>query len=91
MSLERCPGCRARWAQGPTCLRCGCDLTLVRRAEAQAHRLIVRAVHAWAQGDLREAIASARAASVLEHSLLAKGVLQSLQPAGGGRAAEGSE
>ena len=80
MSVERCPGCRVRLPQGPTCLRCGCDLTLVRRAEVQARQLTVRAVHAWARGDHPQAVACARAALKLEHSRLVQGVLQSLGP-----------
>ena len=80
MSVERCPGCRVRLPQGPTCLRCGCDLALVRRAEAQARQFIVRAVHAWARRDHLEARACARAAVVLERGRLAETVLQSLGP-----------
>lgn len=84
MSLQRCPGCKARWAQGPICLRCGCDLTLVQRAEAQARQLIVCAVQAWARGDRRTAAARARAALALEHSPLARRVLQGIESAGDG-------
>ena len=80
MSLERCPGCRVRLPPGPTCLRCGCDLALVRRAEVQARQFTVRAVHAWARGDHPQARAWARAALVLDHSRLANSVLQSLGP-----------
>lgn len=84
MTLERCPGCRVRLPQAPTCPRCGCDLTLVRRAEVQARQLIVRAVHAWARGKHEEARGCARAASVLHNSWLATGVLRGLGPPRGG-------
>lgn len=79
MSLERCPGCRGRLQQGPSCLRCGCDLTLVLRAEVQARRFMTRAVHAWARADLQQASACAHAALMLEKSPLATAVLQSLR------------
>jgi hypothetical protein len=78
VTVERCPACRGRLAQEPTCPRCGCDLTLVRRAEAQARQLLLRALRAWAHGDQREAGALARAALMLEHSRLAAGVLHAL-------------
>jgi hypothetical protein len=65
-------------AQEPICPRCGCDLTLVRRAELQAQRLVVRALHAWARGDRDAARTFARSALALEHSRLARSVLQSL-------------
>ena len=68
MSMERCPGCRARLADGPACPRCGCDLTLVRRAEAQARQLIRRALRAWAQGNHPEARACAAASLALEQA-----------------------
>lgn len=80
MTVERCPACRARLAPEPTCPRCGCDLTLVRRTEAQARQLLVRALHAWERGDQREARALARAALMLEHSRLAAVVLQAVGP-----------
>jgi hypothetical protein len=78
VSLERCPGCRVRLAQEPICPRCGCDLTLVRRAEGQARQLTVRALHAWARGDCEEARTLAHAALEIEHNALARAVLQSL-------------
>lgn len=80
MTLQRCPGCRVRLAEEPICPRCGCDLALVRRAEAQARKLTVRAVHAWARGAHEEAMTLARAALEMEHNRLARGVLQSLGP-----------
>lgn len=78
VTVERCPACQGRLAEEPTCPRCGCDLTLVRRAEAQARQLLIRALRAWAQGDQRNARALARAALILEHSPLAARVLQTL-------------
>jgi ribosomal protein S20 len=78
VSLERCPACRVRLAQEPVCPRCGCDLTLVRRAEAQARQATVRALHAWAQGDREAARTLVHAALRIERSALARAVLQSL-------------
>jgi hypothetical protein len=78
MTVERCPGCRGRLAQEATCPRCGCDLTLVRRAETQARRLLARALRAWADGDRAEARTQARAAMMVEHSALAARVLLAL-------------
>ena len=80
MSLARCPACRARLLDEPICPRCSCDLSLVRRAEAQAQAWVARALQAWARGDLPQARACARAALLLEHDPLAKVVLQSLDP-----------
>jgi hypothetical protein len=81
MSLERCPGCRFRLADELACPRCGCDFLLMRRAEGEARRLIVRAVHAWACGDHAAAVASAGAALTFERSELAQAVLQSTRRA----------
>ena len=75
VTQARCPTCRGRLAQEPICPRCGCDLTLVRRAEAQARQFLVRAVHAYARGDATQARALARAALKLERSRLATGLL----------------
>ena len=80
MSLARCPACRARLLDEPICPRCSCDLSLVRRAEAQAQAWVARALQAWARGDLPQARACAGAALLLEHDPLAKLVLQSLDP-----------
>ncbi len=74
MSLERCPGCRARLTEDPVCTRCGCDLTLVRRAEAQARQLVCRTLTAWAEGNPSEAAAFAAAALALEHGALGRAV-----------------
>ena len=80
MSLARCPACRARLLDEPICPRCSCDLTLVRRAEAQAQAWVARALQAWARGDLPQARACARSALLLQHHPLATVVLQSLDP-----------
>ena len=74
--MERCPGCRARLAEGPECPRCGCDLTLVRRAETQACRLIRRALRAWVEGDREQARAWAAASLALDNSRLGRLVLE---------------
>jgi len=76
--MERCPGCRARLAEGPACPRCGCDLTLVRRAEANARHLVGLAVRAWAEGNREEARTCAAASLALEQGPLAQAVLKSL-------------
>jgi len=76
MTLARCPGCQARLTEDPACPRCGCDLTLVRRAEVQARQLVVRAVHAWVQGDHERARVLARSALVIDNSPLGLAVLQ---------------
>jgi predicted amidophosphoribosyltransferase len=81
VSAERCPGCRLRLAEQPVCPRCGCDLTLVRRAEAQARRFVLRAVQAYALGEVRQARGFAREALKLEHSPLARALLRGLEPA----------
>lgn len=53
MSLDRCPGCRARLvADAPSCQRCGCDLALVRQVEQHAQAALGRALRAWVDGDL---------------------------------------
>ena len=80
MSLARCPACRARLLDEAICPRCSCDLSLVRRAEAQAQRWIACALQAWARGDPAQARACASAALLLQQDPLAKAVLQSLQP-----------
>ena len=76
VSLERCPGCRARLQTEPACPRCGCDLTLVRRAEAQSQRWLALAVQAWARGNHVAARQCASAALALEPLPLARALLQ---------------
>ena len=80
MSLARCPACRARLLDEAICPRCSCDLSLVRRAEAQAQQWVARALQAWARGDLAQARACACTALLLEQQPLAKAVLQCLEP-----------
>ena len=65
---SRCPGCRARLGSAPVCARCGCDLTLARRAQAQAWRLAVLALQAWDNGEPQHAEACAQAALALHSS-----------------------
>ena len=74
--MERCPGCRTRLGEAAVCPRCGCDLTLVRRAETQAQRLILRAVRASLEGNRKEARACAAASLALENSHLGQVVLK---------------
>ena len=81
MTVQRCPACRGRLTPEPACPRCGCDLGLVRRAQAQARQRLVRALHAWAQGDALQARALVRTSLRLAHSPLAARVLQVLGPA----------
>ncbi|MDP1646615.1 MAG: hypothetical protein Q8M01_00215 [Rubrivivax sp.] len=81
MTVDRCPACRGRLTPEPACPRCGCDLELVRRAEAQARQRLVHALHAWALGDAHQARALAQASLRLAHSPLAACVLQVLGPA----------
>lgn len=80
MATERCPACRSRLSAEPGCPRCGCDLSLVRRAETQAQQLLARSVRAWARGDQVEAAALARAARALDDTRLAAAVLRGLRP-----------
>lgn len=74
----RCPACRGRLSEEPTCPRCGCDLTLVRRAEAQARRLLSQALRAWARGDRPAALGLARTALALEYSRFGAALLRAL-------------
>ncbi len=78
MSLERCPACRSRLTPEPACPRCGCDLALVRRAQAQAQQRLARALRACAQGDVLQARALAQASQTLTRSALAAQVLRFL-------------
>ena len=76
MSLDRCPGCRARLAQASVCPRCGCDLSLVRRAEAEARRLICSALDACAAGDRGAAAKHAAASCALVRSAVARAIVR---------------
>jgi ferredoxin len=78
VSLERCPACRGRLTPEPSCPRCGCDLALVRRAEAQAQQRLALALHAYARGDLPQARLLAQAAQTLSRSLLTVQLLRLL-------------
>lgn len=78
--LERCPGCRARLGDASTCPRCGCDLSLVRRAETQALALARQALRAWAADDPRTALAAAARSLSLQHNPLASAVMRLARP-----------
>ena len=75
---SRCPGCRARMQDSPVCARCGCDLTLARRAQARARRLIARAVQAWAEADSEQARSRACDALALDCRPMAQALLRGL-------------
>ena len=79
MSLLRCPACRSRLADEALCPRCGCDLSLVRRANNASKRLFNLALRAWAAGDVRQAQHLAQAGLQLKHEPLAAAVLQALK------------
>ncbi len=81
MSPERCPACRSRLAQEPACPRCGCDLSLVRRAELQSRQLFTRALKAWADGDEPAALALVQTSLALQHEPLVAAVARALRPA----------
>ena len=72
----QCPACRARLGAAPVCPRCGCDLTLARRAAAQARQLAAQAVRAWAVGNAAQARALAIDSLSLEQGLLARAVVR---------------
>ncbi len=74
--MERCPGCRARLGEDPACSRCGCDLTLVQRAETQADQFLHRALRAWAEGNRHQARACAEASLTLACSPLGQALLK---------------
>jgi len=74
--MERCPACRARLGQAEVCSRCGTDFSISRRAERQAQALARLAVHQLVLGQTQQAAATAGAATVLAHSLLARAVTQ---------------
>jgi hypothetical protein len=80
MSLDRCPGCRARLAPDvASCHRCGCDLALVRQVEQHAQAALGRALRAWAGGDLPGALAQARMAQGLHGEPLVRAVVHCLE------------
>jgi hypothetical protein len=79
MSLDRCPGCRARLVDdAAACPRCGCDLALVRQVEREAQAALGRALRAWAGDDVPAALAQARKALSLQDGLLARAVARCL-------------
>jgi len=84
--MERCPACRARLAESPVCARCGCEVTLARRAEARAQRLGNRALRAWVDADRASALAWATESLMLRRGMLAQVVLKLLSRPPDGRA-----
>jgi len=79
MTLDRCPGCRARLVDdAAACPRCGCDLALVREVERQAQAALGRALRAWAGDDVPAALAQARRALNLKDGPLARAVARCL-------------
>jgi hypothetical protein len=75
---ERCPACRARMADSAICGRCGCDLTLVRRAQSQASAGIDAALRAWAEGATPSALAHACDALALENTQFGRALRHAL-------------
>lgn len=81
MTASRCPGCRARMASDDSiCARCGCDLSLVRRTEAHAARLLAAGLQAWAEGEPDRARSRVGAALALVRSPLARALLRAIPP-----------
>ncbi len=54
--MERCPHCRARRDGGPTCRRCGMDLSALLAVERAVETLAARAVAQLAAGSVPAAI-----------------------------------
>ena len=79
MSLDRCPACRGRLTAEPACPRCGCDLMLVCRAQAQAQQRLLQALRAFAQGDVDQARAHLQHSQSLAASPLAAQVSRLLR------------
>ncbi len=76
---ERCPACRARMVDSAICGRCGCDLTLMRRARSQASAAIDAALRAWAEGATPSALAHARDALALENTQFGRALRHALE------------
>jgi len=70
--MERCPNCRARCDGGPTCRRCGMDLTLLQAVEQAADHQLRQAVAHLAAGDSAAAERAARRALALRRTPLAQ-------------------
>lgn len=65
--MERCPNCRAGYAEGERCRRCGMELTQLLAAEAAADTLIRRALTHLGTGDSTAAVQSLRRALSLHN------------------------
>jgi len=73
--MERCPICRARFKGAAVCYRCGTDLTILLRIEAQAAALEQRAVAWLAAGDAATARQTAQQALALQRRPLAQALV----------------
>lgn len=81
----RCPACRARMAEHAVCGRCGCDLTLARRAQSQARAAIAQALRAWADDAPARAHHHVRSALALDDTALGRALLRVLDHAAPGQ------
>ena len=68
--MERCPVCRAKLKDAPSCYRCGMDLSIPLNIAARAEALERQSVALLAKGDLIEARAAIEQALQLKHSRL---------------------
>lgn len=68
-------------AESPICGRCGCDLTLARRAQTQARAAIAAALRAWVDDAPERAHTHAGTALALENTLLGRALLHALDSA----------
>ena len=73
--MERCPNCRARLQEDPSCRRCGMDLTLLLAVEAAAAERLQAAVRRLAAGDVPAASAALRQSLALRRDPLAASLL----------------
>ncbi len=73
--MDRCPNCRARLDDAPTCRRCGIDLARLRQIEHAADAVLVRGLSRLADGDADAAAHHLRHALSLRRSPLATSLL----------------
>jgi hypothetical protein len=76
--VDRCPSCRARLNESPLCPRCGCDLTLVLRAERQAQHRVRLAIQATAAGNRNLAATHLNASLALQRGKLVAALIAML-------------